>query len=132
MSVSSRNVAAPRGWTFFSTSSTENFTSALVNGLPSWKCTPFCSVKLIVLPSALAIGTPVLYSARRAMLQYGVRKLAHTLLVALGVVTLVFAALRMSGDPAATMLPGDASVEELVALRKTLGLDKPIAVQYAI
>ena len=53
MSVSSRNVAAPRGWTFFSTSSTENFTSALVNGLPSWKCTPFCSVKLIVLPSAL-------------------------------------------------------------------------------
>src|SRR2546425_1217854 len=65
------------------------------------------------------------------MLQYGVRKLAHTLLVALGVVTLVFAALRLSGDPAATMLPGDASVEELVALRKTLGLDKPLPVQYA-
>src|SRR2546426_681626 len=37
------------------------------------------------------------------MLQYGVRKLAHTLLVALGVVTLVFAALRLSGDPAATI-----------------------------
>ena len=65
------------------------------------------------------------------MLQYGVRKLAHTLLVALGVVTLVFAALRLSGDPAATMLPGDASVDELVALRKTLGLDRPIPVQYA-
>ncbi|OLD96920.1 MAG: hypothetical protein AUG80_12795 [Candidatus Rokubacteria bacterium 13_1_20CM_4_68_9] len=64
------------------------------------------------------------------MLQYGVRKLAHTLLVALGVVTLVFAALRLSGDPAATMLPGDASVDELVALRKTLGLDRPIPVQY--
>ena len=73
----------------------------------------------------------MLYSARRAMLQYGVRKLAHTLLVALGVVTLVFAALRLSGDPAATMLPGDASVEELVALRETLGLDKPLPVQYA-
>src|SRR5438128_12685039 len=64
------------------------------------------------------------------MLQYGVRKLAHTRRVALGVVTLVFAALRLSGDPAATMLPGDASVDELVALRKTLGLDRPIPVQY--
>ena len=28
------------------------------------------------------------------------------------------------------MLPGDASVDELVALRKTLGLDRPIPVQY--
>src|SRR2546425_7181404 len=39
------------------------------------------------------------------------RKILHTLFVALGVVTLVFAALRLSGDPAATMLPGDASVD---------------------
>jgi peptide/nickel transport system permease protein len=65
------------------------------------------------------------------MLQYGARKLGHTLLVVLGVVTLAFAALRLSGDPAATMLPGDASVEELAALRRALGLDRPIPVQYA-
>ena len=64
------------------------------------------------------------------MLRYTVQKLLHTALVALGVVTLAFAALRMSGDPAATMLPGDASVEELEALRRTLGLDRPIYVQY--
>ena len=64
------------------------------------------------------------------MLRYTVQKLLHTALVALGVVTLAFAALRMSGDPAATMLPGDASVEELQALRRTLGLDQPIYVQY--
>src|SRR2546421_9005676 len=64
------------------------------------------------------------------MLQYGVRKLAHTLLVALGVVTCVFAALRLSGDPSATMLPGDASVDELAALRDALGLDQPLSVQY--
>src|SRR3989442_12226657 len=64
------------------------------------------------------------------MLQYGVRKLAHTLLVALGVVTLVFAALRLSGDPAATMLPGDASVDELKDLRHALGLDQPLWAQY--
>ncbi|MGH7331232.1 MAG: hypothetical protein ACREKS_00515 [Candidatus Rokuibacteriota bacterium] len=64
------------------------------------------------------------------MLQYTLRKLIHTVFVALGVVTLVFVALRISGDPAATMLPGDASVDELTALRRVLGLDQPLPVQY--
>jgi peptide/nickel transport system permease protein len=64
------------------------------------------------------------------MVEFAVRKLLHTAFVALGVVTLVFAALRLSGDPAATMLPGDASVDELTALRRTLGLDRPLPVQY--
>lgn len=64
------------------------------------------------------------------MLNYTLRKLLHTAFVALGVVTLAFAALRLSGDPAATMLPGDASVEELVALRHALGLDQPLPTQY--
>jgi ABC-type dipeptide/oligopeptide/nickel transport system permease component len=64
------------------------------------------------------------------MVQYTVRKLFHTAFVALGVVTLVFVALRASGDPASTMLPGDASVDELTALRHALGLDQPLYVQY--
>jgi peptide/nickel transport system permease protein len=64
------------------------------------------------------------------MVGYVFRKVFHTAFVAFGVVTLVFAALRMSGDPAATMLPGDASVEELVALRRQLGLDRPLWLQY--
>ena len=64
------------------------------------------------------------------MLQYTLRKLLHTAFVALGVVTLAFAALRLSGDPAATMLPGDATVDQLAALRRELGLDRPIYVQY--
>jgi peptide/nickel transport system permease protein len=63
-------------------------------------------------------------------MRYIVRKFAHTLFVAFGVVTLVFVALRMSGDPAATMLPGDASVDELRDLRHALGLDRPLHVQY--
>jgi peptide/nickel transport system permease protein len=63
-------------------------------------------------------------------MRYIVRKFAHTLFVAFGVVTLVFVALRMSGDPAATMLPGDASVDELRDLRHALGLDQPLHVQY--
>src|SRR5512135_2492241 len=64
------------------------------------------------------------------MLRYTLRKLFHTSFVALGVVTLAFGALRLSGDPAATMLPGDATVEELQALRHELGLDEPLANQY--
>ncbi len=64
------------------------------------------------------------------MLTYTVRKLLHTAFVAVGVVTLAFGALRLSGDPAATMLPGDASVEELHALRHALGLDQPLPIQY--
>ena len=64
------------------------------------------------------------------MLQYVTRKIFHTALVAFGVVTLVFAALRLSGDPASTMLPGDASVDELAALRHELGLDQPLHIQY--
>jgi ABC-type dipeptide/oligopeptide/nickel transport system permease component len=62
---------------------------------------------------------------------YVARKVLHTLFVAVGVITLVFVALRMSGDPAAAMLPGDASVEETVALRRALGLDRPLYAQYA-
>jgi ABC-type dipeptide/oligopeptide/nickel transport system permease component len=64
------------------------------------------------------------------VLEFVVRRLVHTALVALGVVTLVFVALRLSGDPASTMLPGDASVDELRALRHTLGLDQPLTTQY--
>jgi ABC-type dipeptide/oligopeptide/nickel transport system permease component len=64
------------------------------------------------------------------MLNYTLHKLLHTAFVALGVVTLAFGALRLSGDPAATMLPGEASVEELAALRHALGLDQPILTQY--
>jgi ABC-type transport system substrate-binding protein len=57
------------------------------------------------------------------MARYAVRKLVHTAFVAFGVVSLVFVALRLSGDPAATMLPGEASVEELTALRQVLDAD---------
>ena len=64
------------------------------------------------------------------MVGYVFRKVFHTAFVAFGVVTLVFAALRLSGDPAATMLPGDASVDELTALRHQLGLDQPLGIQY--
>jgi ABC-type dipeptide/oligopeptide/nickel transport system permease component len=64
------------------------------------------------------------------VLEFVARRLLHTALVAVGVVTLVFVALRLSGDPAASMLPGDASVDELRDLRHALGLDRSVPAQY--
>src|SRR6185437_2771231 len=40
---------------FLSTSMIENWTSALVNGVPSWNLTPSRSLNVIVLPSALSV-----------------------------------------------------------------------------
>lgn len=48
------------------------------------------------------------------------------------VVTVVFVVLRMNGDPAAAMLPDEATTEEIAAFNRQHGLDKPIAVQYGI
>jgi ABC-type dipeptide/oligopeptide/nickel transport system permease component len=64
------------------------------------------------------------------VLEFVARRLLHTALVAVGVVTLVFVALRLSGDPAASMLPSDASVDELRDLRHALGLDRSVPAQY--
>jgi hypothetical protein len=50
-----RNVLMPRGWNLRSTSMTENWTSALVSGLPSWNLTSSRSLNVIVLPSALSV-----------------------------------------------------------------------------
>lgn len=54
------------------------------------------------------------------------------LVVALIVLTIAFVIVRLApGDPAALMLGPDATPEEAVELRARLGLDQPIAVQYA-
>lgn len=48
------------------------------------------------------------------------------------VITLVFVLVRAApGDPAALLLPEGASADDLARLRAELGLDAPIAVQYA-
>jgi len=46
------------------------------------------------------------------------------------VVTLVFVALRVSGDPAQMLVPIDAGLEEKARLRQALGVDQPLEVQY--
>ena len=59
-----------------------------------------------------------------------VRPLGHLLIVTFGVVTLVFVALRLSGDPALVIAPPQATEEDLAAVRREFGLDRPIGVQY--
>jgi peptide/nickel transport system permease protein len=65
------------------------------------------------------------------MARYLIRRLLLTIPVLLGVATLVFALIHLvPGDPAQAMLGDGASQEEIVALRHTLGLDRPLLSQY--
>lgn len=51
-------------------------------------------------------------------------------LTVLGVLTLLFALLHLSGDPAATMVGPNGSAEDLERVRVQLGLDRPFVEQY--
>jgi ABC-type dipeptide/oligopeptide/nickel transport system permease component len=63
--------------------------------------------------------------------RYLLRRLVLTIPVLLGVATLVFALIHLvPGDPAQSMLGESASQEDVVRLRRTLGLDKPLLEQY--
>ncbi len=62
-----------------------------------------------------------------------IRRVIAGVIVIWGVVTMVFVILRvLPGDPAALMLGMDATPQALQALRQQMGLDRPIAVQYAL
>ncbi len=58
-------------------------------------------------------------------------RLLSTIAVLLGVTTLTFGLLHLSGDPLAGLVPPGAPPEQLAATRQRLGLDRPIPVQYA-
>ena len=54
-------------------------------------------------------------------------------LIALWLVsTVVFVVMRLSGDPVPLLLPPDAPRSELERVRRDLGLDRPLPVQYAV
>lgn len=46
--------------------------------------------------------------------------------------TVVFFVMRLSGDPVPLLLPPDAPTAEMERVRHDLGLDRPLAVQYAV
>ena len=59
------------------------------------------------------------------------RRILFALPVLLGVSLLVFGVMRLApGDPAAIMLGAQATKEDVERLRRDLGLDRPVAVQY--
>lgn len=61
---------------------------------------------------------------------YLLRRLSQTIIVFLVITVIVFAMLHASGDPVELLLPQDATEQDALILRQTLGLDKPLPVQY--
>ncbi|MCL5271162.1 MAG: ABC transporter permease, partial [bacterium] len=59
------------------------------------------------------------------------RRLAESLVTLLAISILVFVMLYHVGDPVAALLPQNATALQREALRRELGLDRPLAVQYA-
>lgn len=64
--------------------------------------------------------------------RYILKRLLLGIVSIIGVSIIIFVATRLSGDVTFLMLPENATKEDIVALRVSLGLDKPIPVQYLI
>lgn len=64
------------------------------------------------------------------MTRFLLRRALRTIVVLWGVSSIVFVVLRLSGDPVALLLPPDAPRSEILRLRKALGLDTPLWLQY--
>lgn len=66
------------------------------------------------------------------MLTFIIRKLLYSILILLGVVTVTFSLMYViPGDPARLMLGQRADIASIEAVRKQLGLDDPVYVQYS-
>jgi ABC-type dipeptide/oligopeptide/nickel transport system permease component len=64
------------------------------------------------------------------MNSYLVRRLWQSVLVLFGVSVVVFLILHLTGDPAALLLPPDATAEDIARFRKAMGFDDPVWKQY--
>src|SRR5688572_5292956 len=64
------------------------------------------------------------------MLAFAIRRLFEATLVMVAVALLAFVLFRFVGDPVNQMVGQDTSLEDRIQLRKDLGLDDPIAVQF--
>lgn len=62
--------------------------------------------------------------------RYVASRLGQAVLSVFGVATIVFFALRMSGDPARLLVPDGASAADIERVRAQLGLDLPLGTQY--
>ncbi|MFM9847302.1 MAG: ABC transporter permease [Hyphomicrobiaceae bacterium] len=64
------------------------------------------------------------------MLAFAIRRLLEAAMVMVAVALLAFVLFRFVGDPVNQMVGQDTSLEDRLQLRKDLGLDDPIAVQF--
>ena len=64
------------------------------------------------------------------MKSYVLRRLWQAVLVLFGVSFVVFMILHLTGDPAALLLPPDATAEDVARFRTAMGFDDPWIVQY--
>jgi len=60
------------------------------------------------------------------------RRIGQGLVSILGASIIIFVISRLSGDPTTLLVPPEAPPETIAAIRATLGLDRPIYMQYAI
>lgn len=65
------------------------------------------------------------------MIAYILRRIAQSVLVMLVVALVSFSLFRFVGDPVATMMGQEATVDDRAALRERLGLNDPVPVQFA-
>ena len=66
------------------------------------------------------------------MSRYILRRLLYACFVVLGAIVVMFLLLRLTGDPAQMMVDIDATQEDVEAVRRSMGFDRPIYVQLAI
>jgi peptide/nickel transport system permease protein len=66
------------------------------------------------------------------MFFYVLRRLMHGVLSIIGASILIFVISRMTGDPIVLLLPVDAPQALIDQTRETMGLDKPVWMQYLI
>jgi ABC-type dipeptide/oligopeptide/nickel transport system permease component len=87
----------------------------------------------MILPIILSPCHPVTLSSCQKdylMSRHLLSSLGQALLVMLGVFILVFFLVRLTGDPVRAMVARDARAEQIEALRRELGLDRPLPVQF--
>lgn len=63
---------------------------------------------------------------------YVAGRLLESLIAVLGVLTIVFVAARLTGDPAVLLLPVSATDADIARVREELGLDRPLIEQYFV
>ncbi len=64
------------------------------------------------------------------MQRYFISKLGQSVLLLFGVLLLVFVMVRITGDPAALMMPREASPEDVEAFREAMGFNRPLPLQF--